>query len=76
MTSKHFKVIAEVLNKQLEKARYTDKFLTPALTGEENEKGTSSEVFRVECIASQLANQFGQFNPLFNRSKFLAVALA
>ena len=29
----------------------------------------------IEQIAVDLANQFEQFNPLFNRSKFLAVAL-
>ena len=29
----------------------------------------------IEQIAVDLANQFEQFNPNFNRSKFLAVAL-
>ena len=30
----------------------------------------------IETLAVNLADQFEQFNPYFNRSKFLAVALA
>ena len=35
-----------------------------------------SAIYEIEQIAVDLANQFEGFNPLFNRSKFLAVALA
>ena len=31
---------------------------------------------RIQKLAISLADDFGQFNPNFNRSKFLAVALA
>ena len=32
-------------------------------------------IYEIEQIAVDLANQFEKFNPNFNRSKFLAVAL-
>ena len=35
-----------------------------------------SAIYEIEQIAVDLANQFENFNPNFNRSKFLAVALA
>jgi len=35
-----------------------------------------SEVVAIAQLAGELADQFENFNPNFNRSKFLAVALA
>jgi hypothetical protein len=75
MTAKHFNAIALVLNHQLKNASYTDNIMTPAMTGEKLPEQASSEVFRVEAIARDLANEFGKFNPNFNPSKFLSVAL-
>ena len=76
MTKQHFNAIANVLREQMGKARYTDQILSPALTGETiDQVGQSSEVFRVNCIAEHLANEFEVINPRFNRDYFLAVAL-
>ena len=36
----------------------------------------SDDFARIEKLAISLANDFEEFNPHFNRSKFLAVALA
>jgi len=36
----------------------------------------SDDLDRITNLAISLADDFEQFNPLFNRSKFLAVALA
>jgi len=35
----------------------------------------SDDFARIEKLAISLADDFEEFNPLFNRSKFLAVAL-
>ena len=56
MTSKHFKTIAEGLNR--------------ALNADPNAHNA------IVLLARELADQFEGFNPLFNRSKFLSVALA
>ena len=58
MTAKHFKAIADAINKRL---RYTFN---------------DSEIVAISQLAGELADQFADFNPNFNRSKFLAVALA
>ena len=59
MTAKHFKAIAEAINKRL-RFTFNDPVADVALAQ----------------LAGELADQFADFNPNFNRSKFLAVALA
>ena len=54
MSAKHFKAIAENLNR--------------ALHSDPNSHNA------IVLLARNLANEFEAFNPLFNRSKFLAVA--
>tara|TARA_R110000824_G_scaffold55138_6_gene152048 strand:- start:299 stop:523 length:225 start_codon:yes stop_codon:yes gene_type:complete len=61
MTAKHFKAIADTINKHLW-----------VLRADLND----SEAVALSQLASELADQFEQFNPQFNRSKFLSVALA
>ena len=56
MTAKHFKAIAETLNRAL----HNDPHAHNAIV----------------LLARNLSDEFESFNPLFNRSKFLAVALA
>ena len=65
MTAKHFKAIADTINKHLHSL---NQFKTIGFN--------DSEAVALSQLASELADQFEQFNPQFNRSKFLAVALA
>ena len=67
MTAKHFKAIAETLNDRIQ--RIHGAWTRPY-------DGSDPRIQEVEAVAIELANQFEQFNPNFNRSKFLAVALA
>jgi hypothetical protein len=60
MTKLHFTAIANAINKRVQDSNTRD--------------GNESAV--LAQLAGELADQFEQFNPQFNRSKFLAVALA
>jgi len=66
MTKQHFEAIAQALAEGVLHKQFTDVSME-ALVAEQK---------TIEGIAVALANQFEQFNPNFNRSKFLAVALA
>ena len=64
MTKKHFTAIANALNLRFTSALELPDSLRDSVTDE------------IEQIAISLADQFEEVNPLFNLSKFLAVALA
>lgn len=63
MTRKDYKLIAEVLNRA-----YKSKLETEDETGQIDEEDPCCVIF---AVAVQLANEFAQENPRFDRAKFL-----
>lgn len=44
------------------------------LAANSDRSGTAAETWRVQCIADDLADLFGQSNPRFDRQRFLAAS--